>query len=369
MKKLLGLLASSGMLASTSGTAVSCFGTTDNSVELSTVIKKTDLGKLDNANEATVKEALKKQNSNLNINAIKIEITKKPTQSGEVINYNVKVTSSNTKIYKGEVDGITFNVDKIPAEDLSSVINVKDLGTLDNADKDTVINALQVQNPTLNLDYIDIDIKQTREVITTNYSATVKSTNNDFYTGTAEITFNVKTGSAENLSSVINVKNLGTLDNADEATVRSALQAQNPTLKLDYIDIVIKQTREVITTNYSATVTSNNENFYTETAEITFNVETIVPDELSSVITKTVLTITEIKSANDYLTDVIAANAGLNKDEVTVELTTEPVKGEPGNQETETPEIPAVNGVLKITAKADSTLYTGSVEIALNWAA
>ncbi|WP_027875553.1 Vmc-like lipoprotein signal peptide domain-containing protein, partial [Mesoplasma chauliocola] len=74
MKKLLTFLASISLTTNLIILAVSCSNETVHFEDLSSVILNKDLGKLDNNDETTVKNALLKQNPTLNINEIKLTI-------------------------------------------------------------------------------------------------------------------------------------------------------------------------------------------------------------------------------------------------------------------------------------------------------
>ncbi|AVN63826.1 hypothetical protein CG006_02450 [Mesoplasma florum] len=171
--------------------------------DLSGVIKTTDLGTLDNENDATVIAALVEQNEGLVAEHIKVTIAKAtPSRSHEeTTNYIVVVVEpqDNDDFYTGKVEGITFNTKETVADDLSGVIKITDLGTLDNENVATVIAALVEQNEGLVAEHIEItDIKKVNDEteayadVTRDYTATIRAIeNDDYYTGSVSIKFSI----------------------------------------------------------------------------------------------------------------------------------------------------------------------------------
>ncbi|AVN61798.1 hypothetical protein CG004_02405 [Mesoplasma florum] len=191
--------------------------------DLNEVITVKDLGALDNAEDATVKAALKDKNKDLDVNAIKLTISQ--ADAITTTSYTVKVESNNPNIYTGEVTDVVFTVSTGSAEKLDEVITVKDLGALDNAEDATVKAALKDKNKDLDVNAIKLTISQADAITTTSYTVKVESNNPNIYTGeVTDVVFTVSTGSAEKLDEVITVKDLGALDNAEDATVKAALK-------------------------------------------------------------------------------------------------------------------------------------------------
>ncbi|AVN59741.1 hypothetical protein, partial [Mesoplasma florum] len=249
------------------------FTVSTGSVEkLDEVITVKDLGALDNAEDATVKAALKDKNNDLDVDAIKLTISQ-----GDAItttSYTVKVESNNPNIYTGEVTDVVFTVSTGSVEKLDEVITVKDLGALDNAEDATVKAALKDKNNDLDVDAIKLTISQGDAITTTSYTVKVESNNPNIYTGeVTDVVFTVSTGSAEKLDEVITVKDLGALDNAEDATVKAALKDKNNDLDVDAIKLTISQADVITTTSYTVKVESNNPNIYTgEVTDVVFTV-------------------------------------------------------------------------------------------------
>ncbi|AVN59742.1 hypothetical protein, partial [Mesoplasma florum] len=218
--------------------------------KLDEVITVKDLGALDNAEDATVKAALKDKNNDLDVDAIKLTISQ-----GDAItttSYTVKVESNNPNIYTGEVTDVVFTVSTGSVEKLDEVITVKDLGALDNAEDATVKAALKDKNNDLDVDAIKLTISQGDAITTTSYTVKVESNNPNIYTGeVTDVVFTVSTGSVEKLDEVITVKDLGALDNAEDATVKAALKDKNNDLDVDAIKLTISQGDAITTTSYT----------------------------------------------------------------------------------------------------------------------
>ncbi|AGR42259.1 lipoprotein [Spiroplasma diminutum] len=306
MKKLLGLLAATGLVATTSATVVACGDKPGEKVFDATLNE----GKLNQ--EVTVKSDLIKADGQVTFGLDEKTI--------------LTATVKENSLKDGEVTVvIATTAEKISNKNVEETVKV--LFTAKEAETAREVEAKEVK--TLN---VKIEAKKVEEKIA--------------------------------LDKVITVKELGELADNNSATILNTVVAKNDSLVKEEVVVI-----EITTTKATIKVIDNSTKYIAGgSVDVTFTIEEeVTAKELSTVITNKTLTITEVKTADAYLTDVVAANAGLNPSEVDVELTTQPVKGEPENQEAQTPEIPAVNGVLKITAKAGSTVYTGSVNIELNW--
>ncbi|WP_206072619.1 BspA family leucine-rich repeat surface protein [Mesoplasma chauliocola] len=356
MKKLLTFLASISLTTNLIILAVSCSNETVHFEDLSSVILNKDLGKLDNNDETTVKNALLKQNPTLNINEIKLTIAP-VTKEIETNNYTVTVEPiENSAVYSGKVEGITFYNETVHFEDLSSVILNKDLGKLDNNDETTVKNALLKQNPTLNINEIKLTIAPvTKEIETSNYTVTVEPIENSaVYSGKVEgITFYNETVHFEDLSSVILNKDLGKLDNNDETTVKNALLKQNPTLNINEIKLTIAPvTKEIETNNYTVTIEPIEDSaVYSGKVEgITFYNETVHFEDLSSVILNKDLGKLDNNDETTVKNALLKQNPTLNINEI--KLTIAPV----------TKEIETNNYTVTVEPIENSAVYSGKVE-------
>uniref|UniRef100_UPI0005613DA7 lipoprotein n=1 Tax=Mesoplasma chauliocola TaxID=216427 RepID=UPI0005613DA7 len=109
MKKLLAILGAVGVTATGASVVVACGNNNkEQKTNLSSIIIEKDLGKLEDAKEATVKAALLKANPTLKTDEIKLTIT--VVKAITTVNYNVIVEpKTDSIVYTGKVEGITFN--------------------------------------------------------------------------------------------------------------------------------------------------------------------------------------------------------------------------------------------------------------------
>ncbi len=172
----------------------------------------------------------------------------------------------------------------------------------------------------------------------------------------------------------------------DKAVVKSVSDAKDKSILTvaagevaDNGDVVItvtpselpteKDVKEALTVTYGVEKDGKQEVLTTTKINVTVKKEEVTTPTLVKVethVTVIELKITEVKTAEAYLTDVKGKNAKLEVAEVTATLTKAPVAEVPA--EGENPAVPAVNGELTITVKEGSKVYEqGSIKIALNW--
>ncbi|ATQ35598.1 hypothetical protein MENTO_v1c04620 [Mesoplasma entomophilum] len=296
MKKLLAILGAVGVTATGASVVVACGNhNKEEKINLSSIIIKKDLGKLADAKEDTVKAALLKENPTLKTDEIKLTIP--ATKAVATANYTVTVEPKpDSKVYQGKVEGITFNT-QIEVENTKIKIDsvkaaVGDIAGKENLDAVNIELAGKLSNATegnvlKNISSLTAAIKtgtQTDVIVKVTAKKGYKLDSDTFEIAGAI----VKPTISEGLSEVIKTTDLGTLDNAEEATVIDALVAKNPSLKKDHIKVtisngVVAKTHEQ-TTNYTVTVgPKENDDFYNGKVDgITFNTKANIDDEVVS---------------------------------------------------------------------------------------
>ncbi|WP_339030634.1 lipoprotein [Spiroplasma endosymbiont of Cantharis nigra] len=178
--------------------------------------------------------------------------------------------------------------------------------------------------------------------------------------------------------------NVGT--KTDKAVVKSVSDAKDKSILTvaagevaDNGDVVItvtpselpteKDVKEVLTVTYGVEKDGKQEVLTTTKINVTVKKEEATVPTLVKIethVTVNELKITEVKTAEAYLTDVKGKNAKLEVAEVTATLTKAPKAAV--EAEGENPVVPAVNGELTITVNEGSKVYEqGSIKIALNW--
>ncbi|WP_342259070.1 lipoprotein [Spiroplasma endosymbiont of Dioctria linearis] len=130
-----------------------------------------------------------------------------------------------------------------------------------------------------------------------------------------------------------------------------------------------KDVKEVLTVTYGVEKDGKQTVLTTTKINVTVKKQEATTPELVKIethVTVKTLTITEVKTADAYLTDVKGKNANLNVAEVKATLKKAPEAAVPA--EGENPAKEAVNGTLLITVNEGSKVYEqGTIEIALNW--
>ncbi|WP_339022575.1 lipoprotein [Spiroplasma endosymbiont of Crioceris asparagi] len=186
MKKLIGLLGSFGMIATSAVTIISCGKDKQLVKDLTKLIKNTKLGALDDAKEATIIAAVitKNLDSGLKKEDIEAKIDKAKNKA--------TITPVDTNKFTGSVE-VTFT---IKSNNLADIIKNKELGYLDDAKEATIIAAVITKNPDSGL--TKEDIKAT--VDEKNNKATIAVKNTNKFIGTVEVTFKIKT---DDLSKVV----------------------------------------------------------------------------------------------------------------------------------------------------------------------
>ncbi|AKX34062.1 hypothetical protein SLITO_v1c04090 [Spiroplasma litorale] len=297
MKKLLGLLAATGLIATTSATVVSC-GETDKT-DLSSLSKK-DLGDINGEGEkpsiSDIVSAINSKNSGYGLKSSDVEF------EGEVTVLKAKIKAkADSEKFTGSVE-VNYNYSKKSestpeATKLSDIIKKTDLGTIKVADAqkapslEEVYNAIKTANSTTIGKLTKDDLKFSGEAKTT--EATVTNAN-DKFTGSIKVTYKLENKEAEatKLSDIIKKTDLGTIKVADAQKapsleeVYNAIKTANSTTigKLTKDDL--KFSGEAKTTE--ATVTNANDKF-TGSIKVTYKLENKEAEatKLSDIIKKT----------------------------------------------------------------------------------
>ncbi|TDY55919.1 hypothetical protein JN01_0749, partial [Entomoplasma freundtii] len=261
-------------------------------IALDSVVKATDLGKLNDTDSSTILAAVNQVNSGLNLTTSDVTIKVNSNSSATI-------TATETSNYQGSVD-VTF----IVRTQLSSVVSKTNLGSINKADSTTILVAVNQVNG-ISLTTSDVDIQ-----IIGNDSATLTATQSSLYQGSVTVTFTIKIA----LDSVVKVTDLGKLNDADNNTILAAVNQVNSGLNLTTIDVTIK-----VNSNSSATLTAIETSNYQGSVDVTF----IVRTQLSSVVTN--LDLGDIDNLTD---DIILAavnaknpNANLKASDVNIEIT------------------------------------------------
>ncbi|WP_211229653.1 glycosyl hydrolase family 18 protein, partial [Mesoplasma chauliocola] len=199
---------------------------------------------------------------------------------------SARVNSTSSGRYTGSVN-VTFTIDgtKPPKTDLENVItNINITTVLPSADSQLILDALIIDNPNLNPNYVRIYEAGFNQSSGWGW-AKVTSTDENVYInpekGYLDLTFKVDENLlATDLASVITNTNLGTLDKLDEITIKKQLSKLNPKLETNYVDV--KNITET-----SATIVSNNSTKYKGSVNVSFELDTSKAVPLSSVLTNT----------------------------------------------------------------------------------
>ncbi|WP_339033558.1 glycosyl hydrolase family 18 protein [Spiroplasma endosymbiont of Cantharis rufa] len=319
-------------------------------------VKTTWLGNISDTKEATIMEAVKRNNPNLDTSKLTLKGT---NQYNSILVPN----EAGKEVYKDEVwlsYGISENAKPFEKEELSKVIENKsfDINSAIKLAEGEEIKDLKVKelvyNSNRSLDSNQIEISDITEISSDNneyqkFSAKVNAKENSYsYKGSAEINFYTSKTviEAKELSNVIENNQLGELNENTEATILSTLVEKNPNLDLGSIEVKnITQT--------SATINSISESIiYKGSAEVNFTVkqEEVVPEnkkDLAEDLKQTDLG--EIKDANTstILDAVYGKNKNVIKDEIEVKNIT-------------------TNGA-KIKAKAKSDFYKEESEVLITY--
>jgi preprotein translocase subunit YajC len=296
----------------------------DNRVALSTVITSKALGELSDNNGTTIMDAVKKANSELNVNEVEI---KNITEESATV-----AAKSGSTIYSGSVT-VTFsttpvNTTKPLVDDLTDT----KLGELADKSESTIKTALTNKNKNLNVNQITItDITDTGATVKVIENSTVYDAG-----GSVSVTFTLKSEAVE-LSTIITSEksNLGEIASPDEAGIKAGLTAKIPELNQEEITITpVDDTSATIAPKDGSTVYTG------ESVTVTFTLKSEAV-ELSTIITSEKSNLGEITSP-----DEAGIKAGLTAK--IPELNQEEIKITPVDDTSAT-----------IAPKDGSTVYTG----------
>ncbi|WP_339034898.1 glycosyl hydrolase family 18 protein [Spiroplasma endosymbiont of Cantharis rufa] len=322
-------------------------------------VKTTWLGNISDINEATIMEAVKRNNPNLDTSKLTLKNTNDynsiliPNEEGKSkykdevwLSYSV---SENTKpVEKKELSQVitktNFEKNKSSAIHLSegeklTELKIKEL--IDSANKGLDLNQVEISNITETGD------KGITEEFT-NYSATVKAKENSYsYKGTVDINFYtvVSISQPDELNDIIKNTQLGDLNENTEVSILSALAQKNANLDLGHLEV--KNITET-----SATINSiSGSKIYKGSVEVNFKViEKEKPSNKKDLsVDLTEPNLGEIKDANisTILEAVYAKNKNVKKDEVEVK------------------NISTTGATIK--AKAKSEFYTEESQVVINF--
>jgi hypothetical protein len=254
----------------------------DNRVDLSTVITSKALGELSDNNGTTIMDAVKKANSELNVNEVEI---KNITEESATV-----AAKSGSTIYSGSVT-VTFsttpvNTTKPLTDDLTETI----LGELADKSESTIKTALTNKNKNLNVNQITItDITDTGATVKVIENSTVYDAG-----GSVSVTFTLKSEAVE-LSTIITSEksNLGEITSPDEAGIKAGLTAKIPELNQEEITITpVDDTSATIAPKDGSTVYTG------ESVTVTFTLKSEAV-ELSTIITSEKSNLGEITSPDE----------------------------------------------------------------------
>ncbi len=293
-------------------------------------VKTTWLGNISDINEATIMQAVKINNPNLDTSKLTLKNTNEynsiliPNEEGKSkykdevwLSYSV---SENAKpVEKKELSQVitktNFEKSKNTAIHLAEGENLSELKIkelIDSANKGLDLNQVEISN-----------IKETgNKGITeefTNYSATVKAKENSYsYKGTVDINFYtvVSISQPDELNDIIKNTQLGELNENTEVSILSALAQKNANLDLGHLEV--KNITET-----SATINSiSGSKIYKGSVEVNFKViEKEKPSnkkDLSVDLTQTNLGVIKDANTSTILDEVYAKNKNVKKDEVEV---------------------------------------------------
>jgi preprotein translocase subunit YajC len=296
----------------------------DNRVALSTVITSKALGELSDNNGTTIMDAVKKANSELNVNEVEI---KNITEENATV-----AAKSGSTIYSGSVT-VTFsttpvNTTKPLTDDLTETI----LGELADKSESTIKTALTNKNKNLNVNQITItDITDTGATVKVIENSTVYDAG-----GSVSVTFTLKSEAVE-LSTIITSEksNLGEITSPDEAGIKAGLTAKIPELNQEEITITpVDDTSATIAPKDGSTVYTG------ESVTVTFTLKSEAV-ELSTIITSEKSNLGEITSPDEagIKAGLTAKIPELNQEEITI--------------------TPVDDTSATIAPKDGSTVYTG----------
>jgi preprotein translocase subunit YajC len=296
----------------------------DNRVALSTVITSKALGELSDNNGTTIMDAVKKANSELNVNEVEI---KNITEESATV-----AAKSGSTIYSGSVT-VTFsttpvNTTKPLVDDLTDT----KLGELADKSESTIKTALTNKNKNLNVNQITItDITDTGATVKVIENSTVYDAG-----GSVSVTFTLKSEAVE-LSTIITSEksNLGEITSPDEAGIKAGLTAKIPELNQEEITITpVDDTSATIAPKDGSTVYTG------ESVTVTFTLKSEAV-ELSTIITSEKSNLGEITSPDEVgiKAGLTAKIPELNQEEITI--------------------TPVDDTSATIAPKDGSTVYTG----------
>ncbi|AHI54273.1 chitinase [Spiroplasma sabaudiense Ar-1343] len=145
--------------------------------ELIEVITQPALGRLENNDQNTISNAVKQKNPSVDMSQITIS---------NITTTSAKLTAkADSKDYQGSTT-VTFTLnDAILKKELTEVITKPALGRLENNDQNTISNAVEKNNPSVDMNQITISN------ITTTSAKLTANTNSKDYQGTTTVTFNL----------------------------------------------------------------------------------------------------------------------------------------------------------------------------------
>jgi hypothetical protein len=282
----------------------------DNRVALSTVITSKALGELSDNNDTTIMDAVKKANSELNVNEVEI---KNITEESATV-----AAKSGSTIYSGSVT-VTFSITPVnTTKPLVDDLTDTKLGELADKSESTIKTALTNKNKNLNVNQITItDITDTGATVNVIKDSTVYDAG-----GSVDVTFTVTPGDTrKELSEVVKELKLGELIDKEPATILAAINKVN-SLSLTDADVTIEVTSET-----EATVTPKDDSTLVkgDPVTVTFTVKADdTRDNLSDVVTELKLGELTNKEPATILAAINKVNSSsLTDADVTIEVTSE----------------------------------------------
>ncbi|WP_434341763.1 lipoprotein [Mycoplasma putrefaciens] len=244
MKRLLSILASAGMIASTGAVAVACQDTTPSAkmTEIKTLIKNTNLDELADSKSSTIiKKVLEKNADSINEKLVAEDLQLKGEPmvvKDKEMKAIVTVTEKGKeKNFTGEVE-VMFTVKEVtPAKmtEISTLIKEANLGEVDKTDSETIVKKVFEKNPDLSkakLEVTDLELKtpvkekDMKAIIKVSEAGKAKN-----FTGEVEVMFTVKQPipTKVEISTLITVKQLGKLDKTDNQAIIKQVLEKNKT--------------------------------------------------------------------------------------------------------------------------------------------
>ncbi|MDQ0567385.1 BspA family leucine-rich repeat surface protein [Mycoplasma yeatsii] len=230
--------------------------------------------------------------------------------------------------------GIWYSQPKIKY--LSTLINKKDLGPINESDK-TIQNLLKLikqKNPSLDINKVELEIKENKAIVK-------PKTGEKSYKGQVEITFTLVNIDLTNLIKETNLGAINETDLDDTNKLIELIRQKNPSINLDFskLDLEINRDSKTVIVN-----PKTGDNTYKGDVSLNFVFKTKI-NEIEGLNTNAGI-------LNSNSSDVIISKFIENNKDKLQNLTKDDFNV-----------VSNTNGKLTITVKADNTQYQGSVEI------